>query len=140
MPFLLANATLANFMIKMKNKTLEDVLKSTYFECQMSNLSVPLDRKAIEYKFKGLLRDIALGMVPNSEWDGIQRADGGYIIVKKDLSISCLHVFNWGHFANYLFKRVKFDTPSTERHNFGKAYKEENKTYFNVNSQLRFTA
>ena len=138
MPELLGFATLANFMVKKNNKVLNDVLKSQPFSDMAQSLKINLEPNEIEYKFKSLLRNVALGMVPKTDWNGIPTADGGYLIVKKDLSIVCLHIFNYGEFSNYLFKQVYLETPSTTVHDFGYAYKNEGKIFFKVNSQLRF--
>ena len=101
MPELLGFATLANFMVKKNNKVLNDVLKSQPFSDMAQSLKINLEPNEIEYKFKSLLRNVALGMVPKTDWNGIPTADGGYLIVKKDLSIVCLHIFNYGEFSNY---------------------------------------
>jgi hypothetical protein len=140
MPELVGYATLSNFIFQENNKGLAEVLNSDCFQNYCSTLCIPLSPDIIKYKFKNFLLNIALGMIPKTPWEGIPNADGGYIIVKKDGSIVCFHIFNFGAFQNYLFKQVKFDTPSSSRHNFGEAYSEDRRLFFNVNCQIRFKA
>ncbi|MFA7285668.1 MAG: HpaII family restriction endonuclease [Candidatus Paceibacterota bacterium] len=101
-------------------------------------LSFDMDQSDYEFKLKALLHNIALGMVPNTAWDGLLRAHGGYIIVREDGEIVCYHVYNADAFRTYLFKNTKLETPSTSRHGFGKIVKEENGHILKLNFQLRF--
>lgn len=90
------------------------------------------------YKFKKLLTECALGMLPSKMWDGTADATGGYIIVREDGEILCYHLFNRNEFENYLLKNTKFETASTTRHEFGTIYKENGKYYIKLNLQVRF--
>ena len=90
------------------------------------------------YKFKKLLTECALGMIPSKMWDGTADATGGYIIVREDEEVLCYHLFNRNEFENYLLKNTKFETASTSRHEFGKIYKENNEYYIKLNLQIRF--
>lgn len=90
------------------------------------------------FKIKAFLRAVALGMVPNSDWDGLSVAHGGYLIVKDDGDVICYHLYNMDSFQDYLFKNTKFDTPSTSRHGFGKIYEKDGNLYINLNLQIRF--
>lgn len=137
MPELLAWLTLAS--ITAPSKRLGDVIGSDDFEKYLGQLAVDLDAELVRFKVKSLLLDIALGMVPSTPWDGRQRADGGYIVVKESGEVVCFHVYNFADFADYLFDNVRFDTPSTSRHNHGALYEADGKLFFNVNVQLRFT-
>ena len=96
-----------------------------------------LSEVAYTHKIKTFLHAIALGMVPASRWDGEVRAHGGYIVVREDGEIVCYHVFNADQFREYLFKNVKFDSPSA-RHKYGLIYKELDEYYINLNIQVRF--
>lgn len=91
-----------------------------------------------QYKFKKLLTESALGMLPSKTWDGTVDATGGYIIVREDGEVLCYHLFNRNEFENYLLKNTKFETASTSRHQFGCIYKENNKYYLKLNLQVRF--
>lgn len=90
------------------------------------------------YKFKRLLSECALGMLPAKVWDGIADATGGYIIVREDGEVLCYHLFNHNEFENYLLQNTKFETASTSRHQFGLIYKENDKYFLKLNLQIRF--
>lgn len=91
-----------------------------------------------EYKFKKLLAECALGMLPSKVWDGTADATGGYIIVREDGEVLCYHLFNRNEFEIYLINNAKFETASTSRHGFGSIYKENGKYYLKLNLQIRF--
>lgn len=90
------------------------------------------------YKFKKLLTECALGMLPSKAWDGKADATGGYIIVREDGEVLCYHLFNRNEFENYLINNTKFETASTSRHDFGSVYKSGDKYYLKLNLQVRF--
>ncbi len=91
-----------------------------------------------EYKFKKLLAECALGMLPSKVWDGTADATGGYIVVREDGEVLCYHLFNRNEFEIYLINNTKFETASTSRHGFGCIYKEDEKYYLKLNLQVRF--
>lgn len=97
-----------------------------------------LSASDFEYKIKSFLRAVALGMVPNKEWNGLSAAHGGYLIVKENGDVVCYHLYNMDAFQEYLFRNTKFDTPSTKRHKFGKIYEKDGCLYINLNLQIRF--
>lgn len=101
-------------------------------------LTFELDRSDYEFKIKGLLHNVALGMVPDTAWDGLLRAHGGYIIVREDGEVVCYHVYNADAFRAYLYKNTRFDTPSTTRYGFGKVYKKGNDLFIKLTLQIRF--
>lgn len=90
------------------------------------------------YKFKKLLSAAALGMKPGSEWDGIDDATGGCIIVKNTGELVTYQIHNRNVFEDYLFLTTKFETPSSTRHNFGTLYNEDGHTIFKLGLQIRF--
>lgn len=90
------------------------------------------------YKFKKLLTECALGMLPSKTWDGTVDATGGYIVVREDGEVLCYHLFNRNEFENYLLNNTKFETGSTSRHGFGSIYKENGRYYLKLNLQVRF--
>lgn len=92
----------------------------------------------IKFKVSQFLKHVALGMVPSKTWNGIQRADGGYIIVKDDGEVICFHIYNLDKFMEYLFTNTKLDTPSSTRHKFGFIYKEDGRYFIDLNLQIRF--
>lgn len=114
------------------------VVTSKNFKHLFSEFGVDFDIEDIVFKIKSLLVSIALGMVPATHWNGLLKADGGYIIVKDDGDIVCYHLYNREHFAEYLFKNTKFDTPSSSRHDFGFVYDNQGKKFIKLNMQIRF--
>lgn len=63
-------------------------------------------------------------MVPSKEWNGDIVAQGGYIVVKENGDVVCYHLYNRDEFRNYLFEKTKFETASSNRHNFGVIYEQ----------------
>lgn len=90
------------------------------------------------YKIKRFLTDIALGMMPSIVWTGKLDTTGGYLVVKQDGEILCYHIYNRNEFEDYLLNNTKLETASSERHDFGKVYTEENQLLFKLNLQIRF--
>lgn len=103
------------------------------------NYDLSMGHPFYRYKFKKLLSESALGMLPSKAWDGTADATGGYIVVREDGEVLCYHLFNRNEFENYLLKNTRFETASTNRHEFGKIYKENGKYYLKLNLQIRFT-
>lgn len=92
-----------------------------------------------EYKFKKFLSSIALGMVPSTEWDGKDEANGGYIIVTKTGDVLAYHIYNRDYFEEYLLENTRFERGSTSRHDFASIYKnEDGDMSINMNLQIRF--
>lgn len=90
-----------------------------------------------KYKLEKLLEKIALGLIPNTPWDGKHQA-GGYIIVRTDGELVCFHIYNLCKFREYLLMNTKFDTPSTSRHKYGSIFKKDDKLFIKLNLQIRF--
>lgn len=93
----------------------------------------------LEAKIKMFLRIAALGMVPDTAWDGESRATGGCLVVKQNGDIACYRVYDFDALQEYLFRNTKFDTPSSGRHGFGSIYEEKGEYYIKLNLQIRFT-
>ncbi|MCD8298735.1 MAG: HpaII family restriction endonuclease [Opitutae bacterium] len=92
-----------------------------------------------EYKIKHLLTAVALGMMPSIKWGGQFAANGGYLVVKEDGEILCYRFYDRNRFEDYLLSNTYIDSPSTERHGYGKIIKQENGTIiFKLNIQIRF--
>jgi type II restriction enzyme len=104
-------------------------------------LDVPFSYEDIKYKIKQLLINSALGMVPQTDWDGFYKADGGYIVVKKSGDMVCFHIYNIADLGEYLYNNTAFDTPSTKPTKFDHAYlfEDNNELYFKLNFQIRIT-
>ena len=90
------------------------------------------------YKIKKLLCASALGMTPGKEWNGVEAATGGYLIVKRDGEVLCYHLYNRNFFEDYLLNNTVIDRPSASRHKYGSIFKEEKRFFIDLNIQIRF--
>ena len=118
------------------NKVIDSLNRIT--ETNPLNYNLSNGHPFYSYKFKRMLSECALGMLPGKTWDGIADATGGYIIVREDGEVLCYHLFNHNEFENYLLQNTKFETASTGRHQFGTIYKENDKYFLKLNLQIRF--
>lgn len=91
------------------------------------------------YKIKKFLCSCALGMKPAKRWDGIDEANGGYIIVKADGEILAYHIYNRNMFEQYLLDNTSLERASTSRHNYMSLYEENGEMFIKLNLQVRFT-
>lgn len=91
------------------------------------------------YKIKKFLCSCALGMKPARKWDGIDEANGGYIIVKADGEILAYHIYNRNMFEQYLLDNTCLERASTSRHKYMKLYKEGDDMFIKLNLQIRFS-
>lgn len=96
------------------------------------------DYEDIKYKVKQLLISSALGMVPGTDWDGVVKADGGYVIVRADGEVVCYHVYNISDLSEYLFNNTKLDTPSSGRHPFAVFFQDGNRISYDYPLLVRF--
>ena len=102
------------------------------------NTSNSEDFQSLEIKIKRLLVAILLGFFAGKKWDGHYNAKGT-IVVKDDGEQVAFHIIEQEALEDYLFKNIKFDTPSTTRHRYGSLILEnDKKMYFKLNMQLRF--
>ena len=81
---------------------------------------------------------MALGMMPNTVWNGILTSLGGFLLVKKDGDVLCYYLYNLEDFQEYLLQNTKLDTPSTTRYGIGKLIKENDRYFIKLNLQVRF--
>lgn len=128
-------------MILNHYKYIEEKIYDCGILCELLERENPLAyRKSdiYKYKIKKLLCAAALGMTPGTEWDGLDNASGGYIIIKKDGDVVCYHLYNRNFFEEYLLKNTQFDRPSATRHDYGYVYKEDGKYLIDLNVQIRF--
>jgi len=94
-----------------------------------------------EKKIRDFLSVIALGMMPNTPWNGYHSINGGHIVVSKSGEIlTYFYIYFPQEFENYLFNRTKLERGSTTRHKFGQIYfdKDGERAYINLNLQIRF--
>lgn len=90
------------------------------------------------YKFKKFLCSCALGMKPAKPWDGLDEANGGYIIVKADGEILAYHIYNRNFFEQYLLDNTVLERASTGRHEYMRLYEENGEMFIKMNLQVRF--
>lgn len=98
------------------------------------------NKEIYRYKFKKLLCASALGMLPASQWNGIDEANGGYIIVKANGDILAYYLHNRNAFEDYLLYSTYLETGSTKKHGFAEVYKNGEDYFINMNVQIRFKA
>lgn len=132
MPEIISHILLISYEQGIKNiKDVIDILKKKN-PLGYSNVNM------YEYKVKKLLCACALGMTPEKSWEGQEDATGGYIVVKRDGSVVCYHVYNRTEFEQYLFEYTYFDKPSTSRHQYMAIYEEDGIFKIKLNLQVRF--
>ena len=135
LPYILSEMLL-DFVIKGKSRT-EDLAELLVAENPVG-YDANTGHNFYSYKIKRFLTDIALGMMPSVVWNGILDATGGYLVVTKDGDIICYHIYNRNSFEDYLMKNTKFETASSNRHDFGKLYRANGMLLFKLNLQIRF--
>jgi len=133
MPRLLSLAVLYSYIYKLRtSKQIIDKMKELnplgYSNVQM-----------YEYKYKKMLCACALGMTPEKDWEGDEDANGGYIVVKRDGTVVCYHIYNRTDFEQYLFDYTCFEKASTSRHKYMDIYKDNEGYKIKLNLQVRFT-
>ena len=96
------------------------------------------DAMMYTYKFKKFLCSCALGMKPAKPWDGLDEANGGYIIVKADGEILAYHIYNRNFFEQYLLDNTILERASTSRHDYMSLYEENGEMFIKLNLQIRF--
>ena len=111
-----------------------------------------------EVKIARFLQDAAMGMTPETPWSGFYDADGGQIVVKKDVDIVCYHIYELNRFRQYLLNATRIEQPSTgedednpghirldqktgkpkKPYLFGWLYQENGNYFLKINLQVRF--
>lgn len=140
----LIDSLLPNIVAEIIKTFFTTTLSSTKDLVESINKSNPLNYDTqfahtfYDYKIKRFLTDVALGMTPSKVWTGIYDATGGYLIVKENGDVLCYHIYNRNQFEDYLFANTKLETASSSRHEFGKVYNENGKSYLKLNLQIRF--
>ncbi len=88
-------------------------------------------------KVRNLLMASFTGMMPGTVWNGTDAVHGGYIVVRRDGSIVCYHLYNRDKFESYLFNRTYLETGSATRHRYAVVERDENGLYFKLNLAIR---
>ena len=110
----------------------------TDFHCALLK-QFNINENDVEYKLRNLLMNSALGMTSDTPWSGFLEAAGGFLVLKDDGEVLCYHVYNLDKLRTYLFNNSKFETSSTSRHGFAELYMSDDKIFFNLNLQIRFS-
>jgi type II restriction enzyme len=108
---------------------------------QIAELVFPPDKeenKAALLKLKQYLGYVMLGMAPSTPWSGQPNDFGGLIIVKSSGDVLFYYLYNMADFQEFLYRNLKFEYGSRNRHRFGKPFEEGGKTFIKLNLQLRF--
>lgn len=101
--------------------------------------SFTLEKEDYVFKLKQLLSASALGMQPAKPWDGMMRANGGYLVVVQTGEVLCYHAFNRDVFLNYLFNNTVFESPGGRSAPYLEIIEENGKVYTDLKLQIRFT-
>lgn len=104
-----------------------------------SNFNFSLDKDDYKFKLKQLLAASALGMQPKKIWDGMMRANGGYLILIQSGDVLCYHAFNRDVFLNYLFNNTAFESPAGRKSPYLEMIQIGDEIYTDLKLQIRFT-
>jgi len=89
-------------------------------------------------KIKKFLSAASMGLRANQIWSGYPEDFGGLLLVKNSGEVLFYYLYNLQKFEEYLFKNLRFETPSANRHLFGQIYQEDNEYKIKLNLQIRF--
>lgn len=121
-----------------RTSNIQKNIKALHESGNLNNVINYGDLASLTIKVKKLLVDVLLGFFPSKKWNGSYESNGT-IVVKSDGEQVGYHVIDMPALQNYLFKNIKFDTPSVTRHRFASLFIENDKDmYFKLNLQLRF--
>lgn len=82
---------------------------------------------------------VTFGMRASEVWDGVNKVNGGIIIVTKTGAVYLLDLIYFKSIVDkYLIDNIKLDSPSSRRYKMFEIYKKNNKYYFKLNLQIRF--
>lgn len=139
MPQIISEVLLTHFSsCHLKNsEKLRSVRRATRETAKKDPISVS-DENLYVYKLQKLLEATALGMIPSEPWNGIEDANGGFIIVKPEGEIVTFHIYNRNAFMKYLYNNTYFEHPDSGRYNIGKIYKENGRYFFGLPLNIRY--
>jgi type II restriction enzyme len=127
-------------------KFLAEVLRGYYGSTTTSmekvcELTWPLsitDRDLRISKIKKFLSAASMGLRANQVWSGYPQDFGGLLLVKESGDVLFYYLYNLEKFEEYLFRHLRFETPSSNRHGFGQVYFENDEARIKLNIQIRF--
>lgn len=132
LPEIVAEMLLARYRFDKKY-----ISENTEYVSKMNPMNYRGPHKFYKAKVRNLLMASFTGMVPGKEWDGTDAVHGGYIVVRKDGSVVCYHLYNRDEFESYLFNRTYFETGSATRHRYATVERDEKGLYFKLNLAIR---
>lgn len=89
-------------------------------------------------KIKKFLSAASMGLKAATEWSGYPEDFGGMLLVKRDGDVLFYYLYNLKKFEEYLFRNLRFETPSATRHGFGQIYTEGEEFFIKLNLQIRY--
>ncbi|MBQ9763729.1 MAG: HpaII family restriction endonuclease [Phascolarctobacterium sp.] len=92
-----------------------------------------------EYKYKKLLANIVLGMLPNENWEG-DNYFGSCIVAHIGKKILVCDGKNREGFEEFLLNNTSLGDIESDVYDCTKIYKEDGQYYMNLNLQIRFDA
>lgn len=128
---------IGNILLYYYEEDIKDCKKLVELEGKRDPLRYE-DVMIYDYKFKKFLCSCALGMKPAKKWDGLDEANGGYIIVKANGEILAYHIYNRNLFEQYLLDNTVLERASTSRHKYMNLYEENGEIFIKFNLQIRF--
>lgn len=90
------------------------------------------------FKRNLIMVDSSMPEISAKPWDGLDEANGGYIIVKADGEVLAYHIYNRNFFEQYLLDNTICERASTGRHEYMSLYEEDGQMYIKLNLQVRF--
>lgn len=105
----------------------------------LKKFNFQLEAEDYKFKLKQLLVASALGMQPSKVWDGMMKANGGYLVVMPSGTVLCYHAFNRDIFLNYLFNNTAFESPGARGRPYLTMIHENGKVFTDLKLQIRFT-
>lgn len=130
---------LVGFYTKQGHKLSELVSYLSRSETILEKYDFELSEEDYEFKLKQLLSASALGMQPSKPWDGMMRANGGYLVVVQSGDVLCYHAFNRDIFLNYLFNNTRFESPASRDAPILELTMVDGRVYADLKLQIRFT-
>lgn len=103
-----------------------------------ANHGLILTESQIRFKIACLLEASALGMNPDTDWDGKYAVSDGMLIVDKDFSTRLIRTRTHDGFREALLRSTRFEMASGHRHKFGDFYTENGQTKVKLNLQIRY--
>jgi len=106
--------------------------------CQSTWPSIKKNSELKVSKIKKFLSATSMGLRANQLWSGYPEDFGGLLLVKENGDVLFYYLYNMQKFEDYLFRHLRFETPSATRHGFGQIYNHGGESRMKLNLQIRF--